>query len=91
MEETIQMRVKKCIIERLNLKINPDDIDNDAPIFAGAEDEVGPNNLGLDSIDALELVVALGNEFGVTISDEDMNIFGSVNTIAQYIEEKMDK
>lgn len=46
---------------------------------------------GLDSIDVLELVVALGNEFGVTISDEDMNIFGSVNTIAQYIEEKMDK
>lgn len=45
MEETIQMRVKKCIIERLNLKVNPEDIDNDAPIFAGAEDEVGPKRV----------------------------------------------
>lgn len=43
----------------------------------------------MDSIDALELVVALNNEFNVEIKDEDMGIFQSINTIADFIEEKL--
>ena len=89
MDASIEMRVKKCIIERLNLKVDPEDIDNAAPIFVGAEvdedDAADEHGLGLDSIDALELVVALGNEFGVQITDDDMTVFESVNSIADFI------
>lgn len=83
--ETIEMRVKKSIIERLNLQINPEAIDDDSPIFVGPEGEVNEKSLGLDSIDALEMVVALGNEFGVQITDQNMDIFQSVHTIADFI------
>lgn len=88
MNSTIETRVKQCIIERLNLKMDLEDIDDDAAIFAGAEGGQSEKSLGLDSIDALELVVALGNEFGVKISDEEMHIFQSVRTIADFIREK---
>lgn len=90
MNSTIETRVKQCIIDRLNLKVKAEDIDNDAAIFAGAEGEESEKSLGLDSIDALELVVALGNEFGVKITDEEMHIFQSVRTIADFIREKIE-
>lgn len=83
----LEERIKKVIIERLNLDIDPGEIANDAPIFSGGLEE-GDNpeqSLGLDSIDALEMVIALNKEFNVTITDENMDIFRSVNTIAEYI------
>jgi acyl carrier protein len=83
--DTIEMRVKKCIIERLNLKVKAEDIDDDAPIFVGIEGEVQEKSLGLDSIDALEMVVALGNEFEVQITDKDLDIFKSIKTISDFI------
>lgn len=91
-----QHRIKQLIIDRLNLEIDPNAIDGDAPIFrAPPEGEEGaapaspaadgPKGLELDSIDALELVVALNNEFGVQIGDDDMMIFQSINTLADYV------
>ena len=88
MDNTIEMRVKQCIIERLNLKVKPEDIDDDKPIFSGAEGEKTERSLGLDSIDALELVVALGNEFNIKISDEEMHVLESIKTISNFIREK---
>lgn len=85
--DTIEMRVKKCIIERLNLQIDPSTINDDAPIFVGPEGEADGKSLGLDSIDALEMVVALGNEFQVTITDKNMDIFKSIRTICDFIRE----
>jgi acyl carrier protein len=92
MSENLQYRIKKLIIDRLNLDVDPNEIDNDAPIFRanpeggeGAPAEGGPRGLELDSIDALELVVALNNEFGVNIGDDDMMIFQSINTLAEYV------
>ena len=72
--------VKKLIIERLKLEeIAVDDIDTDAPLFG--------EGLGLDSIDALELVIGLEKEYGVSIPDAEVGrkVFQSVRTIAQYI------
>ncbi len=70
-------RIKKTIIKKLNLELIPDEIDDDEPLFA--------MGLGLDSIDALELVLAIEEEFGITISSEDVEAFRSVNAIADYV------
>jgi acyl carrier protein len=78
--EELMMDVKKLIIERLKLEeITAEDIDTDAPLFG--------EGLGLDSIDALELVIGLEKEYGVNIPDAEVGreVFQSVRTIAQYI------
>ncbi len=85
-EEVVQ-KVKELIIERLNLEITPDQIESDAPIFLGSEVEGSKKGLGLDSVDALELVVGLNNEFDITITDEDMGVFESVDKIVDFVVE----
>lgn len=78
-EELIQ-DVKQLIIERLKLEeIAAEDIDTDAALFG--------EGLGLDSIDALELVIGLEKEYGVSIPDAEVGkqVFQSVRTIAQYV------
>ena len=74
-------KIKKLIISSLELEdISVDDIKDDEPLFN--------EGLGLDSIDALELGMALKKEFGVTFSknkEENKKHFYSVKTIADYI------
>jgi acyl carrier protein len=55
--EGIVARVRKVLIERLGVRREPDEIDPDAPLFA--------TGLGLDSVDAVELVVSLESEFAI--------------------------
>jgi acyl carrier protein len=84
-EELIQA-VKKMIVERLKLEeITVGEIDTDAPLFG--------EGLGLDSIDALELVIGLEKEYGVSIPDAEVGkkVFQSVRTIAQYIVDNQGK
>ena len=79
MEELI-LKLKNQIIEVLNLEeLTPGDIDADAPLFG--------EGLGLDSIDALELIVLLEREYGIKLSNpaEGKEIFKSVATIADYV------
>lgn len=74
------MELKELIIKRLKLEdLKPDGIDDDGPLFG--------EGLGLDSIDALELVVALEKNYGIRIPDEDVGkeAFRSVNALAEYI------
>lgn len=78
--EQLMEDLKKQIIEALNLKhLKPGDIGNDQPLFV--------EGLGLDSIDALELIVLLQQKYGVKIEDpqEGPKIFKSVKTMAEYI------
>lgn len=73
-------QLKEQIIEVLNLEdMTPADIENDAPLFG--------EGLGLDSIDALELIVLLEREYGIKLSNpaEGKAIFKSVATIAEYV------
>ena len=73
-------KLKIEIIEALNLEgVQPAEIDDDEPLFN--------SNLGLDSIDALELIVLLERNYGIKVSDPDegRKIFHSVNTIAEFI------
>ena len=82
MEELI-LKIKEQVIEVLNLEdIEPADIDTDAPLFG--------DGLGLDSIDALELIVLLEKHYGIKIEDpkDGKKIFYSIRTIAEYIQEK---
>lgn len=80
MEELVH-ELKEKIIETLSLEeMSADDIDADAPLF-------GENGLGLDSIDALELIVLLEKQYGIKLDDpsQGKEIFKSVSTIAQYV------
>jgi len=83
--ETLKNELKKQIIEELNLEeISPEDIINDAPLFGEISDNGG---LGLDSIDALELVVIMENHHGVRIPDATVGreVLYSINTMTAYI------
>jgi acyl carrier protein len=86
MEELI-IKLKKEIIDILNLEdITPEDI--------GAEDALFGNGLGLDSIDALELMVLLEKNYGIKIEDpktEGPKIFYSLRTLAEFIREQQRK
>lgn len=78
--EEFILQLKKLIIERLKLEeVSPEDIGTDDPLFG--------EGLGLDSIDALELVLGLEKEYGVIIPDAEVGqkVFQSVRTIAQYV------
>jgi len=75
--------LKSKIIESLKLQdITPEQIDDDAPLFG--------TGLGLDSIDALELVVLLEKDYGIVIKDieEGRPAFRSVKTLAEFIAAK---
>lgn len=81
MSET-ELAVKKLIIEALKLEdITPGEIDSDEPLFG--------SGLGLDSIDALELGVAIRRQYGVkfeTVNDEVKAHFANVRSLARFID-----
>ena len=75
-------KLKKEVIQQLNLEdISAEDIDPEAPLFG--------EGLGLDSIDALELIVLLEKNYGIKIEDpkDGKKIFFSIRTMAEYITE----
>ena len=77
----LRTKLKKLIIDSLNLEgMTPDSIEEDAPLFG--------EGLGLDSVDALELVVALEKEFRIRIEGEEATrvAFGSLQDLAAFVE-----
>jgi acyl carrier protein len=79
-QDTLPDQVKIAIVRCLRMPIKPEEIDDDMPLFG--------EGLGLDSIDALEIVLELQRSFSVEISDEQVgkSALKSVSTIAQFIE-----
>jgi acyl carrier protein len=79
----LKAQVKQMLVENLMLKISAAEIGDDQPLF-------GPGSLGLDSVDALQLVVALDKNYGLKLSDTDVarKTMQSVNTIAGAIESR---
>ena len=78
--EDLMLELKKQNIEVLNLEeMQPEDIDAEAPLFG--------EGLGLDSIDALELIVLMEKKYGIKLKDpkEGKAIFKSIATMAEYI------
>lgn len=80
MNEIVQ-RIRHLLSTRLKLAKAVEEITDDTPLF-------GPTGLGLDSIDALELVLGLEKEFGVVIEDRAVaiQVLTSVRTIAEYVQ-----
>lgn len=79
--ENLKHELKEKIIEALNLEdLTPADIQDDELLFG--------DKLGLDSIDALELIIIMDKDYGVKIieAEKGKDIFQSVNTMAAYIE-----
>jgi len=80
---TLKERLKQVIVEGLNLEeIRPEDIEDEAPLFG--------DGLGLDTLDAVELVVLLEKHFGVEVKnmDEGRAAFQSINTLVKFMEER---
>jgi acyl carrier protein len=80
--EELITSVKQLIIDSLRIEgMTPDDIETDDPLFG--------EGLGLDSIDALQLVVAMEKDFGVIVPDAETGavVFQSVRSMAGYIAE----
>ena len=77
----IPNRIKRLIVESLHLEgMKPEMIEDEAPLFG--------EGLGLDSVDALELVVALEKEFGIKIRSQELGreVFSSVSSLSEFIE-----
>ena len=84
MTTDLRRKLKELLIERLKFEdMTPDDIPDDEPLFGGG--------LGLDSIDALEIVVMLESEFGIKVKNETTarDSFKSISTLANYVEQKL--
>ena len=79
----LRLQIKRLMVENLMLQITAEEIADDVPLF-------GPGGLGLDSVDALQLVVVLDKNYGLKISDAEAakRILQNVNTIAAAIEQK---
>ena len=79
----LKSRIKHLIVDRLKLEISPDTIGDDTPLF-------GDSGLGLDSIDALEMVLGIEQEFGVRIEDEEVGsrALESIEALARFVEEE---
>lgn len=82
--QDLKVRIKNMLVDRLKLEIDPAAIEDDAPLFS-------EEGLGLDSIDALELVLGVEQELGVRIDDEEVGskAFASVSALAEFVEERM--
>ena len=82
--EGLKRRLKERLIERLKFEdLSPEDIDDNEPLFEGG--------LGLDSIDALEIVVMLESEFGIKVKNEAsarVN-FRSIAALADFVEQRI--
>ena len=78
--DATKKKIREILSVRLNLSTAVEKFDDDAPLF-------GPGSLGLDSIDALELVLGIQKEFGVAIEDRALavKVLVSIDTIAEYV------
>ena len=79
----LRQQIKEMLVKNLMLQTTAEQIGDDLPLF-------GPNGLGLDSIDALELVVSMEKTFGVGVPNSEVagRALKTVNTIHDYILEK---
>jgi acyl carrier protein len=81
MADDLKAQLKKMIVERLFLKVKPEDIGDDENLM---------DEYNIDSVNLFEVIVGLEDEFGITLEEEDFNLetFSTVNNIAAFVEKK---
>jgi acyl carrier protein len=81
--DPLKLRLKQILVERLKVERAPESIGDDELLF-------GPDGLGLDSIDALELVLGVEQEFGVQVGNEEVatEALASIDHLARFLREK---
>lgn len=82
LDEKLKMELKRLIVEECDITIDPGEIGDDDPLFGG------DSKLGLDSIDALQISIAIQNRFNILIADSKQmrKVMKSVNTFADFIQ-----
>lgn len=83
-QSALKARIKQLLVENLMLQREPTDITDDQPLF-------GPEGLGLDSVDALQLVVMLDKNYGIKIPNPEVarEVLQSVNSITEAVQKKL--
>ena len=79
------MEIKRLIMSTLAIEnIDPEDVDDEKPLFGGG------NALTLDSVDAIEIIMAIQRTYGIRIADQNLarQVIRSVDSIAQFITEQ---
>ena len=81
-EMNVEQRIKEIMIERLFLKLTPDQIPDEMPIM---------EQLGVDSVQVFEIVVGLEEEYGISVGDDEFQIetYRTPHTIADYVRRKL--
>jgi len=74
------LKIKSMVIERLGLETEPEIVSDNQPLFG--------RGLEMDSLDTLEIVVMVNNSYDVAISDDDIEAFGSINALVDFIEDR---
>jgi acyl carrier protein len=80
---SLKTRIKELMVENLMLQVQPGEIRDEQPLF-------GPESLGLDSVDALQLVVALDKNFGLKVPNPEVarQVLQSVNSMTEAVLKK---
>ena len=85
--DELKQKLKELVVESLALEdVEPSEIEDDMPLF-------GDEGLGLDSLDAVELVVMLQRNYGLDVKEmqKGIEIFRSINTLAEYVSKNATK
>ena len=82
LDEKLKMELKRLIVEECDITTDPGEIGDEEPLFGG------DSKLGLDSIDALQISIAIQNKYGIAITDskEMRRVMRSLNTFADFIQ-----
>ena len=80
--EALKMEIKELLVERLFLRVQPEDIADDAPLM---------ETMGVDSVQLFELVVGLEEIYGITFEEDEfrLSLFQDVNSIADFVAGKL--
>ncbi len=84
----LKLEIKKMIMETLNITdIKPENVDDEKPLFGS------DNELTLDSVDAIEIIMAIQRNYGIRIADQSMAryVIRSINSIADFIVSEQEK
>jgi len=87
--ENLKKEVCQMLLDRLGFDdITVEDVNFDAPLFAASDPE--GKGLGLDSVDSLEIVAGIRQNYNIRMTGSDMHVFENVNTIVEFVRGKLE-